>query len=394
MNLDESNPAETGARLLDKRRAQPAIAALRQALSRNPQDHDSRLRLGKAHLLAADPFSAVAVLEELYVQAPNHPQAAEALAGAYRRDARYPDVLELAAKIAEPSVQLRFDVALALTALGRTEEALTAFDDVLAEKDDLAAAWLGSHGPALDLLGWPEAKRRIERAMACSGANRKYAGLLAAYEVLRGESDGSEAPPQHRYLAEGAAALLPNLAGDLRLFGVPGNLLRWALGEAKQEGMVVEFGVRRGTSLTILAEAAKQEVHGFDSFEGLPEDWSNTRSGVLTTGLSLPKVPDNAHLHAGWFEDSLPVFFAEHEGPIRFTNIDSDIYSSACTALSAMKDRLQAGSILVFDEFIGNRSWRDDEFKAFHEFVAATGWDWRIIAASPATKQVAIRLGS
>jgi len=394
VSLDESNPAEMGARLLDKRRAEPAIAALRQALSRNPQDHDSRLRLGKAHLLAADPFGAVAVLEELYAQAPEHPQAAEALAGAYRRDARYPDVLALAAKIAEPSVQLRFDVALALTALGRTEEALAAFDHVLTDKDDLAAAWLGSHGPALDLLGWPEARQRIERAMACSGANRKYAGLLAAYEVLRGEGDGAEAPPQHRYLAEGAAALLPNLGDDLKLFGVPGNLLRWALGEAQQEGLVVEFGVRRGTSLTILAQAAGQEVHGFDSFEGLPEDWSNTRSGVLTTGLSLPPVPDNAHLHAGWFEDSLPVFFAAHPGPIRFANIDSDIYSSARTALLAMKERLQAGSILVFDEFIGNRSWRDDEFKAFHEFAAETGWNWRIIAASPATKQVAIRLTS
>lgn len=394
MSLDESNPAEMGARLLDKRRAEPAIAALRQALSRNPQDHDSRLRLGKAHLLAADPFGAVAVLEELYAQAPEHPQAAEALAGAYRRDARYPDVLALAAKIAEPSVQLRFDVALALTALGRTEEALAAFDHVLTDKDDLAAAWLGSHGPALDLLGWPEARQRIERAMACSGANRKYAGLLAAYEVLRGEGDGAEAPPQHRYLAEGAAALLPNLGDDLKLFGVPGNLLRWALGKAQQEGLVVEFGVRRGTSLTILAQAAGQEVHGFDSFEGLPEDWSNTRSGVLTTGLSLPPVPDNAHLHAGWFEDSLPVFFAAHPGPIRFANIDSDIYSSARTALLAMKERLQAGSILVFDEFIGNRSWRDDEFKAFHEFAAETGWNWRIIAASPATKQVAIRLTS
>jgi len=105
-------------------------------------------------------------------------------------------------------------------------------------------------------------------------------------------------------------------------------------------------------------------------------------------------VPDNAYLHAGWFEDSLPVFFAAHPGPIRFANIDSDIYSSACTALLAMKDRLIPGSILVFDEFIGNRSWRDDEFKAFHEFAAETGWNWRIIAASPATKQVAIRLTS
>jgi len=392
VSQDAATPAETGARLLDKRRAGPAMAALRQALVLNPDDHDSRLRLGKAHLLAADPFGAVAVFEELYARAPSHPQAAESLAGAYRRDARYGDVLALAAKIADPSAQLCYDMAMALTALGRTEEALTAFDDLLARKDDLAAAWYASHGPALDLLGWDEARLRLQRASACPGANRKYAAMQAAYELLLDEGDGRDAPQPHRYLVDGAAAIRPQMAPDCRLFGVSGNLLRWALDQAQQPGLVLEFGVRRGTSLTILADEAEQEVHGFDSFEGLPEDWSNTQSGVLTTGSNLPPVPANAQLHAGWFQDSLPPFFAAHAGPLRFANIDSDIYSSACTVLAALEERLQAGSILVFDEFIGNRSWRDDEFKAFHEFIARTGWTWRIIAAGPATKQVAIRL--
>jgi tetratricopeptide (TPR) repeat protein len=398
VSQNDANPAEAGARLLDKRRPGPAMAALREALSRNPEDHDSRLRLGRAHLMAADPFGAVSVLEELYACAPDHPQAAEALAGAYRRDARHHDVLALAAKIAAPSVQMRYDVGMALSALGRAAEALAAFDAALLGKPDLAAAWYASHGPALDELGWNAAHERLLKASACSGANRKYAGMLAAYQVLlepgnaTGHIDG--APSAHRYLAEGAAAILPHFGREHRLFGVSGNLLRWVLGQARQPGLVLEFGVRRGASLTILAETAGQEVHGFDSFEGLPENWVNTQSGVLTTGSRLPDVPANARLHAGWFEDSLPPFFAAHPGPLRFANIDSDIYSSACTVLAALEDRLRPGSILVFDEFIGNRSWRDDEFRAFHEFAARTGWSWRIIAAGPATKQVAVLLGA
>lgn len=392
MSLDENNPAAIAARHLAKRRIGPAIEAFRQALSRNPDDFDSRLGLSKALLLAADPYGAVAELETLYAQAPDHPLAAEALAGAYRRDARHREVLALAAKIAQPSAQLFYDIGMAQVALGDASAALAAFDAALEIKPDLAAAWVGSHAPALDLMGWDEARRRIEKAMGCSGANRKYAGLLAAYQTLRGETDRTEPPPQHRYLQEGAEALLPHLDDGFRLFGVPGNLLRWALAQAQVPGLVLEFGVRRGASLTQLALAAGQDVHGFDSFEGLPEDWVNTRSGVLTTGLVLPEVPANAHLYAGWFEDSLPGFFASHQGAVRFANIDSDIYSSAKTALGFMQDRLRPGSVLVFDEFIGNRSWRDDEFRAFHEFAAETGWDWRIIAAGPATKQVAIRL--
>ncbi|HSV29138.1 MAG TPA: hypothetical protein VLL76_06250, partial [Candidatus Omnitrophota bacterium] len=78
--------------------------------------------------------------------------------------------------------------------------------------------------------------------------------------------------------------------------------------------------------------------------------------------------------------------------PVRLVNVDSDIYSSARFVLFALAERMRPGTILVFDEFIGNRSWADDEFRAFHEFIAATGFGFEYLAASPATKQVVVRL--
>ena len=40
-------------------------------------------------------------------------------------------------------------------------------------------------------------------------------------------------------------------------------------------GAVCEFGVHKGKSLKILGEAFPEDiVWGFDSFEGLPEDWN------------------------------------------------------------------------------------------------------------------------
>ena len=60
--------------------------------------------------------------------------------------------------------------------------------------------------------------------------------------------------------------------------------------------------------------------------------------------------------------------------------------------MTHLAPRLVPGSILVFDEFIGNRSWAADEFRAFMEFIAAHPRPFRIIAVNPTCKQVAIRL--
>ncbi|OIQ87263.1 macrocin-O-methyltransferase (TylF) [mine drainage metagenome] len=387
---DLSDLARQGAGLLQRRRPQAARDVLRRAVAERPGCAESRLLLGRACLQAGQGGEAVAVLEALCADEAS-PAALEALATAYRRDARYLDVLALARRHSGP--QMAYEAAMALTALGRAPEALAAFDALLAEAPDLAAAWFGSHAPALDLLGWPEAETRLRRAAACRGANRRYQALLAAYHHLLGRGDPADCPQSQRHLAEGARALRPYLAEGWRLFGISGSLLRWALEQAARPGLVLEFGVRRGTSIAHLAAVAGQEVHGFDSFEGLPEAWVNSPSGALTTDRRLPAVPANVALHAGWFEDTLPGFLAGQGAPLRFANIDSDLYSSARTVLTALAARIGPGSVLVFDEFIGNRSWRQDEYRAFHEHAAAQGLAWSIIAVGLATKQVAILIG-
>ena len=81
---------------------------------------------------------------------------------------------------------------------------------------------------------------------------------------------------------------------------------------AKVEGSVLEFGVRHANSTRQLASLAKQDVHGFDSFEGIPEDWHDEGRGSYSTKGVIPKVPSNIHLHAGWFDATLPKFLADN----------------------------------------------------------------------------------
>jgi tetratricopeptide (TPR) repeat protein len=390
--------------LIGRRRAAPAFALLRRRLAVFPDDPAALYQLGRAHLLDNDAFGAVRAFERVAALAPEFPGLAAALAGAYRRDARYADALARIDRRRPGTIAERCDLlyeqAVCLAHLGRPSAALASFDAVVADDPDHAAAWFGSHAPALDLHGLEDAERRLYRAVACRGANGKYWAFLVAYALLTGRSDVAaelrrdrlDRYPKRQPLADAVAALLPALSPDVQLFGVAGTLLRHALAGAEGEGMVLEFGVRRGNSINQIAEATDQTVHGFDSFTGLPEAWNNEPAGVLTTGAQLPPVRDNVVLHAGWFDDTLLAFLARHSGPVRFVNIDSDIYSSASTVLTALADRLQSGSVLVFDEFIGNKSWRDDEFKAFHEFIAATGRSYAYIAVAPFTKQVAVRL--
>nr|WP_245636883.1 class I SAM-dependent methyltransferase [Azospirillum thiophilum] len=380
-----------------------AIACLRRVLADNPGEAGRLAVLARAHQADNAPLPAVRWLERAVRLAPERPDLIAALAGALRRDARYADALSLARKAlaaGDPSADIRFEAATAAAYLGCDKEALAHFDALLADDPEHAAAWFGSHAQALHHHGPDDALRRLRRATRCGGANGKYWGYLAATLRLLGhgeEADRVEAAevgdnPKRRPLPDGAKALLPRLSADFRLFGSSGRLLRHALACAQAPGLVLEFGVRRGTSLDHIAEAAGQEVHGFDSFEGLPEGWVNSPRGVLTTGNQLPPVRDNARLHVGWFEDSLPPFLAAQPGPVRFVNVDSDIYASARTVLTALADRIRPGSIIVFDEYIGNLSWRDDEYRAFQEFAVEHAVRYEYFAASPYTKQVAVRI--
>ena len=131
-------------------------------------------------------------------------------------------------------------------------------------------------------------------------------------------------------------------------------------------------------SIQAIARKTRKPVHGFDSFEGLPEDWSGNKSpkGAFTLKGELPPVPTNVTLHKGWFEDTVPGFLRDHPEAIAFAHIDCDLYSSSKFVLDAIAPRLRAGTVIVFDDYFNYPGWRDHEFKALAELVAATGLEY------------------
>jgi predicted O-methyltransferase YrrM len=163
------------------------------------------------------------------------------------------------------------------------------------------------------------------------------------------------------------------------------QVLDIALARTTVSGHFLEFGVYRGGSIRHIAKRMpKQTIHGFDSFEGLPQAWAghSVDRGAFSLGGKLPRVPKSVVLHAGWYHDSLPQWMAGHPGACAFIHIDCDLYSSTKTVLDLIADRLQPGTVIVFDEYFGYAHWREHEFKAFQECVAKNHIRYEYIAYS------------
>jgi len=151
------------------------------------------------------------------------------------------------------------------------------------------------------------------------------------------------------------------------------DLLACSLAACQGE-LYLEFGVLTGKTVNMIAsQVGGRAVYGFDSFEGLPENWRpGFRKGHFRTDRR-PTLADNVQLVEGWFEDVLPQFLEEHSGQVAFAHIDSDVYSSAKYVLATMAEagRLGEGTVLQFDEIFAtqDKSWYRGEYDAFREFV-------------------------
>ena len=141
-----------------------------------------------------------------------------------------------------------------------------------------------------------------------------------------------------------------------------------------KKGIIAEFGVKSGKTINELANkpALKNKlIYGFDSFEGLPENWSGTRAkkGQLSNNGKLPKTAKNVKLYKGWFADILPDFVAKLEENAILLHIDCDLYSSTITILESFKNKIIPGTVIIFDEFFNYPNWENHEYKAWQEFV-------------------------
>ena len=151
-----------------------------------------------------------------------------------------------------------------------------------------------------------------------------------------------------------------------------------------------EFGVWNGISFKLLINTFKKGF-GFDTFTGIPEAWHDEPEGKYSAFGAIPKI-EGGEFIVGKFEDTLPKFFAQERPVASLINFDADLYSSTLCALNNSDKVIDENTILIFDEFIINDKWEEDEYKALNEFCENFVYSYEVIAVSFATKQVAVKI--
>jgi tetratricopeptide (TPR) repeat protein len=382
-------------------RLEAAAASYAEAFRLRPDFAEARYNranalkeLGRLPEASADYRRAIAVRPDFV---PAYGNLATCLAEMGRADdaaAAYTAALARAPHEAE----LHNNLGTVLADLGRLDEAEAAYRQALTLAPERADAWFNLHGVFYDDEG-ERAAECLEQVLRIAPDNALSRFLLGVLRERQGRDADAAAhftalPARHELLVYGRDSwdYVRSAGKGARLFGETAEGLALGLAAARDDGLVLEFGVRYGTTIRQIAARAGQDVHGFDTFTGLPEDWHERVAGTYSVGGELPPVPANVHLHPGLFEDTLPRFLEEHPDPVRFVNIDCDLYSATKTVLTALAPRIVGGTVIVFDEYLFTPHWRDDEFKAFQEAVAAYGWRYDYLAFSLLSKQAVIRI--
>jgi len=146
-----------------------------------------------------------------------------------------------------------------------------------------------------------------------------------------------------------------------------------AAGLKDTPALYIEFGVSSGKSIKWWAERLKHpdcRFYGFDTFEGLPENWGTFRKGDMNS--QIPQTDDERIIFVkGLFQETVPDFVKQIGNQTsniarqKIIHFDADLFSSTLFALTSMAPLLQAGDILLFDEF----NVPNHEFLAFKMFT-------------------------
>jgi tetratricopeptide (TPR) repeat protein len=389
---------------------QGAIDQYRKALALDPGLVEAHVSLGHACMALAEYDDAIGAYQRLLALDPQngaaHHDLGEALQaqGSLREaESSYREAIRLCPDRVEPHVNL----GRVLLKLGRRQEAVVSQEKALEMDSRCASAY---HNIALCLYDDKDLSASLRAFLKAADLNpsnelaRCFAGILylqqddrqagAAYiERARCAPFTASVVESYEYAARAAP--------QARFFGTSGQVLAYAVKKAAVDGLFLEFGVSYGTSITIIADSVERPVHGFDSFEGLPESWDvgdtpgvtpAESAGMYSTGGSPPPAPDNVVFHVGLFEDTLPGFVERHAGPVGFMNVDCDLYSSTRTVFHHLGGRIVPGTVIVFDEYFCYPEWRQHEYKAFQEFVQDRGVRYEYLAFSFFTGQAVVRI--
>ena len=145
----------------------------------------------------------------------------------------------------------------------------------------------------------------------------------------------------------------------------------------------LEFGVASGVSFKWWLEHnlnPASQFHGFDTFDGLPEDFGPYKKGAFGSNFSIPMIDDvRGQFHTGLFQQTLPKFLPNFDNSKKtILMLDADLFSATLYTLATLAPHLKKGDIIFFDEFVVPTH----EFMAYENFIKSWYFDLELIAAA------------
>ena len=159
----------------------------------------------------------------------------------------------------------------------------------------------------------------------------------------------------------------------------------------------LEFGVYKGDSIKYFSSINSNNnstFTGFDSLEGLPEDWlelsRTVKSNTFDVEGKLPETDDTRiSFIKGMFQTTLSNFIKGYKSNNQMViHIDCDIYSATLFVLTHMNELIKPGTIIIFDEFYSLLH----EFRALEDYSSSYLRDYQVVSMTDNYDQVAIKM--
>lgn len=163
------------------------------------------------------------------------------------------------------------------------------------------------------------------------------------------------------------------------------EMYKWVIEKEELKGALnyLEFGVAGGKSFDwFMTQNLHQDsrFYGFDTFDGLPEDWGPFKKGAFSNNSEMPFIRDfRGKFFKGLFQQTVPAFLTELDNSRRnVLMMDADLWSATLFVLTSLAPFFKKGDIIFFDEFVVPTH----EFKAFLDFTQSYYINLKMIAAA------------
>jgi tetratricopeptide (TPR) repeat protein len=371
---------------------QKAINCYQKAITINPNLVDAYNNLGIIFEQLGQNQKAINCYQKAITINPNHTNTHNNLGVIFKKLGQNQDAIncyQKAIAINPNDVITHNNLGVILDELGHSQKARNFFEKAIKLNPNYTETYWNFHGLSENT---EEALFMLKKLYKINNKHKKAKIMIAALEGYKGNlskfneitSSESEHPITRSMKWVFSLSKLPNIFFNRWLF------FNSVIKLTDNSRPFYEFGVWNGISFKYLINTFKKGF-GFDTFSGLPEDWHHEPKGSYSSFKGVPKVKGGEFI-IGKFEDTLQDFFAKERPKASLINFDADLYSSTLCALNHSIKVIDEKTILIFDEFLNNDNWEEDEYKALNEFCDNVGCGYDVIAISLFTKQVAVKL--